>query len=152
MGPVAPGSKRVGPGLLTIVWSPTLVLRMRNRAGAPETRALTSTVIGKIAVGSASSPGTACHVVDDVDTAEVRHTVSMQSTGVRPVVVPAITPRAPTATRAEGDRRHEQVPAHRGRLLSARSGPRLGRPRVRDDLEEGEAPVDPVRYEAWAAR
>ena len=95
----SPGSKRVGPGLLTIVWSPTFVLRMRNRAGAPETSALTSIVIGKMAVGSASSPGTACHVVDDVDTAEVRHTVSMQSTGVRPVVVPAITPRAPTATR-----------------------------------------------------
>src|SRR5512132_2115881 len=98
-GPVAPGSKRVGPGLLTNVCSPTFVLRMRNRAGAPDTSALTLTVIGKMAVGSASNPGTASHVVDDVETVEDRQTVSMQSTGVRPVVVPAITPRAPTTTR-----------------------------------------------------
>jgi len=52
-------------------------------------------VIGKMAVGSASNPGTASHAVDDVEMVEGRQIVSMQSTSVRPVAVPAITARAP---------------------------------------------------------
>src|SRR5512132_802306 len=82
-GPVAPGSKRVGPGLLTNVCSPTFVLRMRNRAGAPDTSALTLTVIGKMAVGSASNPGTASHALHNAETIKNKQTAPMPSTGAR---------------------------------------------------------------------
>ena len=66
----------------------------------------------------------------------------MQSTGVRPVVVPAITPCAPTATRPRAT-----IATNRFLRIGASSrrgvGPRLGRPRVRDDFGKGEAPVGP---------
>jgi hypothetical protein len=86
--------------LLTNVCPPTLVLRMRNLTGAPETSALTLIAMGKIATGADLNPGTAAHCVELVETCVVCQTVSMQLSGVLPPPVPATTAPAIPATSA----------------------------------------------------
>jgi hypothetical protein len=98
--PLPPGTNRVAPGLLTKVCSPTLVLRIRNFTGAPETSALTLIVMGKMATGWALNPGTGDHCVEVVDTGVVCQKVSMQSSGVLPPPVWAATAHALPATSA----------------------------------------------------
>jgi len=99
-GPLSPGTNLVGPGLLEAVWLPMFVLRTRNSTGAPETSALTFTAMGKIEIGWSLNPGTGAHCVEDVDTAEVCHVVSMQLTGVLPLPVLAMTAHVTPTTSA----------------------------------------------------
>src|SRR5262245_39534901 len=54
--------------------------------------------MGKTAVGSACKPGTSVQSIEDVETSDFCHVVSMQFTGVLPVVVTAITAPVPAST------------------------------------------------------
>src|SRR5689334_3730758 len=98
-GPPPTGVKLARPGLLYSVWLPTFVLFRRNSTGAPVSTALAFTTMGNTELGSSLMPGTSVNVVDVVETASVRHTVSMHFAGVVPPFVAACAAHTPpTAT------------------------------------------------------